>query len=43
MKRTVKIKGMTCGHCQKRVENALNQLAGYEVISIKNKKSLFGR
>jgi len=76
MKKVVKITGMTCGHCQKRVENALNKLpgleasvnlkkeeatitvkgewneklirdavseAGYEVVSIKDKKGLFGR
>jgi len=76
MKKVVKIKGMTCGHCQKRVEDALNNLegleakvnlkkeealitvngewngqtvreaigeAGYEVVSITDKKSLFGR
>ncbi|HHU61358.1 MAG TPA: heavy-metal-associated domain-containing protein [Natronincola sp.] len=67
---------MTCGHCQKRVEDTLNNLegleakvnlkkeealitvngewngqtvreaigeAGYEVVSITDKKSLFGR
>ncbi len=76
MKKVVKIKGMTCGHCQKRVEDTLNNLegleakvnlkkeealitvngewneqtvreaigeAGYEVVSITDKKSLFGR
>lgn len=76
MKKTVKIKGMTCGHCQKKVEDALNKLsgleaavnlkkeeatikvtgewdeqlvrttitdAGYEVLSIDDKKGLFGR
>ncbi len=76
MKKIVKIKGMTCGHCQKRVEDTLNNLegleakvnlkkeealitvngewngqtvreaigeAGYEVVSITDKKSLFGR
>lgn len=76
MKKVVEITGMTCGHCQKRVEDALNKLpgleasvnlkkeeatitvkgewneklirdavseAGYEVVSIKDKKGLFGR
>ena len=28
MKKVVKIKGMTCEHCQKRVETALNKLPG---------------
>ena len=28
MKKVVKIKGMTCRHCQKRVEDALNNLQG---------------
>lgn len=73
MEKVVKIKGMSCGHCQKKVEEALNNLpgikaqvnlknetasievrgkwdedavrgairqAGYEVISIGNKKAL---
>lgn len=76
MKKAIKIKGMTCGHCQKRVEDALNGLtgleakvnlkkeeavitvkdewneetvrtaisnAGYEVVSIADKKGLFSR
>lgn len=76
MKKAIKIKGMTCGHCQKRVEDALNELtgleakvnlkkeeavitvkdewneetvrtaisnAGYEVVSIADKKGLFSR
>ena len=76
MKKIVKIKGMSCEHCQNRVEKALNALpgisaevsfkkeqalvsvtgewnevavtkaitdAGYEVVSISDKKGLFGR
>lgn len=76
MKKVVEIKGMSCEHCQNRVEKALNALpgitaevshkkgqallsvtgdwneeavvkavkdAGYEVVSIKDKKGLFGR
>lgn len=76
MKKVVKIEGMSCGHCQKRVEDVLNRLpgleatvslkkeeatitisgtwneqmvrdaideAGYEVVSIGDKKGLFGR
>lgn len=76
MEKVVKIKGMTCEHCQKRVQTALDQLpnlkaevshkkgqaliqvegewteeavknavteAGYEVVSISDKKGLFGR
>lgn len=75
MKKIVKIKGMTCEHCQKRVETALNKLpglsadvnhkknqaivsvdgawneeavrnaisaAGYEVVSISDKKGFLG-
>lgn len=75
MKKVVKIEGMTCEHCQKRVETALNKLpglnatvnhkknqaiitvngswdeeavwaavreAGYEVVSISDKKGILG-
>lgn len=75
MKKVVKINGMTCEHCQKRVQTALDQLpnlnaevshkkgqaliqvegewneeavkdavteAGYEVVSISDKKGFFG-
>ena len=74
MKKIIEIKGMSCGHCQARVEKALNAIdgaqakvdlkknravvslkedipdqslkdavvdAGYEVISISEKKGLF--
>ena len=30
MEKIVKIEGMSCGHCQKRVEDALNSIAGVE-------------
>ncbi|MGN6711924.1 heavy-metal-associated domain-containing protein [Anaerocolumna jejuensis] len=76
MKKVMKIEGMSCGHCQARVEKALNDIngvsakvnlgkkeavidysadinddvfinavtdAGYEVVSIAEKKGLFGR
>lgn len=76
MKKTIKIEGMTCSHCQARVEKALNGItgvnakvdlkkkaavvnfdsdisdsvfkdavteAGYEVVSIEEKKGLFGK
>ncbi len=76
MKKVMKIEGMSCGHCQARVEKALNEIggvsakvnlgkkeavieyasdikddvfvnavteAGYEVVSIAEKKGLFGR
>lgn len=76
MKKVLTIKGMTCEHCQKRVETALNKLpginadvnhkkdqaivsvsgawnedavrsavsdAGYEVVSISDKKGFLGR
>jgi copper chaperone CopZ len=75
MKKIIKIEGMSCGHCQARVEKALNGIegvdakvdlkkkaavvnlksevsdeilshtvteAGYEVVSIEEKKGLFG-
>lgn len=74
MKKIININGMSCGHCQARVEKALNNLegveakvelkknravvtlkqdisdqtltdtvveAGYEVVSIEEKKGLF--
>lgn len=28
MKKTITIKGMSCGHCLKRVQNALSELEG---------------
>lgn len=76
MKKVLKVKGMSCGHCQKRVEDAVNKIpgfkgevnlkkeevlievagdwneelvrnaitdAGYEVVSVADKKGLFGR
>ena len=76
MKKIIKINGMSCGHCQAKVEKALAGLngvsvkvdlkkkqaivelnsdiseqvlkdtiveAGYEVVSITEKKGLFGR
>ena len=75
MKKIIKIEGMSCGHCQARVEKALNAIdgveakvdlkkkaaivnlksdvsddvfknaineAGYEFISVEEKKGLFG-
>ncbi|NLM38739.1 MAG: heavy-metal-associated domain-containing protein [Firmicutes bacterium] len=75
MKKVMQLSGLTCAHCQKRVENALNAIdgvsaqinlekqqavvklskavddqvlrtaveeAGYEVLSISEKKGLFG-
>lgn len=74
MKKIIDIKGMSCGHCQARVEKALNSIdgveakvelkknravvnltkevgdqvlsdavieAGYEVVSVNEKKGLF--
>lgn len=76
MKKIIKIEGMSCAHCQARVEKALNAIngvdakvdlkknaatvnlvsdvsdevfkeaiseAGYEVVSIEEKKGLFGK
>lgn len=28
MKKTIKIEGMSCGHCQARIEKALNSIDG---------------
>jgi copper chaperone CopZ len=38
MKKIVKIKGMTCEHCQKRVETALNKLPGLKA-DVNHKKN----
>ena len=76
MKKIINLQGLSCGHCQKRVEQALNSIpgvtaqvnlgkqqatvtlsetvddqtlrsaveeAGYGVLSIHEKKGLFGR
>lgn len=76
MKKVIEINGMSCGHCQARVENALNAIegveakvdlkkkiaivelkkavddetlknaisqAGYDVVSVSEKKGLFGK
>ncbi len=37
MKKVVKIKGMTCEHCQKRVTTALNNLTGLQA-NVNHKK-----
>lgn len=75
MKKIIKIEGMSCSHCQARVEKVLNEIAGvkakvdlkkkaaivsfdsdisdsvlkdaiteagYEVVSVEEKKGLFG-
>ncbi len=34
MNKTIMIKGMTCEHCQKRVENALNEIEGVENVVV---------
>jgi len=34
MKKTVSISGMTCGHCVKRVENALGELSGIKSVVV---------
>ncbi|MEI7884915.1 MAG: heavy metal translocating P-type ATPase [Clostridia bacterium] len=34
MKKTIKIEGMSCGHCVKRVENALQALEGIEKVEV---------
>jgi copper chaperone CopZ len=32
--KTLKIEGMSCGHCEKRVKNALEEIEGVKVITI---------
>lgn len=34
MTKTLNVKGMTCGHCEKAVKNALLQLEGVEAVEI---------
>ena len=34
MKKVIIIEGMTCGHCVKRVENALREINGIEKVEI---------
>jgi len=34
MKKTIFIKGMTCGHCKMRVENALREIDGVENVLV---------
>lgn len=34
MKKEIKIEGMSCGHCVKRVENALNELTGVTQVTV---------
>jgi len=32
--KTLKITGMSCGHCERRVKNALEEIDGVTVISV---------
>jgi copper chaperone CopZ len=32
--KTLKIEGMSCGHCERRVKNALEEIDGVTVISV---------
>lgn len=34
MKKEIKIEGMSCGHCVKRVENALKDLEGVVQVAV---------
>lgn len=41
IKKIMKIEGMTCGHCQARVEKALNSLDGISArVDLKKKQAL---
>ena len=37
-KKTIKIEGMTCGHCSARVEKALSALEGVDEVKVNLKK-----
>ncbi|MGX2944039.1 copper chaperone CopZ [Enterococcus alishanensis] len=39
MKQTFNIEGMTCQHCVKNVENAVNELPGIDKVKINLKKN----
>ncbi|SCZ78293.1 heavy-metal-associated domain-containing protein [Acidaminobacter hydrogenoformans] len=32
--KTLKIDGMSCGHCERRVKNALEEIDGVQVLSV---------
>lgn len=32
--KTLKIQGMSCGHCERRVKNALEEIEGVQVIQV---------
>ncbi len=41
MKKVIEINGMSCGHCQARVENALNAIAGVEAkVELKKNRAV---
>ncbi len=41
MKKIINIKGMSCGHCQARVENALNAIDGVEAkVELKKNRAV---
>lgn len=41
MKKVVQVKGMTCAHCQKRVEDSLNKLPGMSAkVNLKKEEVL---
>jgi len=40
MKKEIKIKGMTCSHCQARVENTLKNISGVKDAKVKLKDEL---
>lgn len=41
MKKVIEIEGMSCGHCQARVENALNAIEGVQAkVDLKKKQAI---
>jgi len=41
MKKVIEIEGMTCGHCQARVEKVLNEIEGVQAkVDLKKKQAV---
>jgi copper chaperone CopZ len=40
MMKTLKIDGMSCGHCERRVKNALEEMEGVKVLSVSADQNL---
>ena len=40
MRKVIKIEGMTCGHCESSVRNALSKIENVEVIEVSKDKKI---